>query len=230
MKQLYDLQELDWSVSAETDALAEVRAKLADDSAAVEAKARLRRIESEIESRTAARREVESIAQRLEEKIEAVERKLYGGSITNPRELSAYEDERKLHRDHLNAEENKLLELMVEMDDLEAVRDRAHERSVEIEAKRRSEIVDLERDQERLLSSLEELRRRREDAAALVDPPALETYESLRRSLNGYVVAKVERSLCQGCRLALSTMELQRAKSSQSIVQCGSCRRILYVR
>ena len=40
---------------------------------------------------------------------------------------------------------------------------------------------------------------------------------------------KVERGMCQGCRLALSTMELQRARSARGVVQCSSCRRILYV-
>ena len=47
IKQLYDLQELDWELSASEKSLAEVRARLADDSALVSTKKRLERLESQ---------------------------------------------------------------------------------------------------------------------------------------------------------------------------------------
>ena len=54
-------------------------------------------------------------------------------------------------------------------------------------------------------------------------------YESLLKTRDGSAVAKVERGMCQGCRLTLPTLELQRARSSEGIARCGSCGRILYV-
>ena len=57
----------------------------------------------------------------------------------------------------------------------------------------------------------------------------LTLYDSLRKTTKGRPVARVERGMCQGCRITLSTMELQRARSAQSGVRCNSCRRIIYL-
>ena len=68
IKQLYDLQELDWELSASEKSLAEVRARLADDSALVSTKKRLERLESQLAERLSMRGQRESAIQQLEEK------------------------------------------------------------------------------------------------------------------------------------------------------------------
>ena len=229
MKQLYDLQELDWNISAEEQSLADVRARLADDSAVVAARADIQRLVTELSTRAPVRQQVESVIQDLAEKIQTIEGKLYSGAITNPRELSAYETERNLFGGRRDTEENGLLELMMEMDDLESARQRTQAQLTQLEADREIEHAELLKQEERLTRSLEELRRERADAASQAPPPALAMYETLRGSLGGHAVAKVERRMCLGCRLALPTMELQRARTSHGIIQCSSCRRILYI-
>jgi len=42
-------------------------------------------------------------------------------------------------------------------------------------------------------------------------------------------VVKVERGMCQGCRISLPMSVLQKARSGFDVVQCVSCERILYV-
>jgi len=230
VKQLYDLQELDWDISAHDKSLAEVLARLADDSAVATLRAEIERLEAELSKRAPVRREVESSVKQIGEQIQAIEKKLYSGAITNPRELSAYEEERNFHERHRSTDENRLLELMVEMDDLDSARVKAREDLARLETNRKMERAELQNAEARLMGELGDLRSSRDDAAAQVAPPALAAYESLRKSLNGYAVARVERNMCQGCRLSLPTMEQQRAKISQGVVQCSSCRRILYIR
>ena len=229
IKRLHDLQELDWEVSAREKSLAEVRARLADDSAIVEAKKRIEQLEPRLAQPVAARRELGLTVQQLEEKLNTIEKRLYGGEITNPRELSAYEAERTILQRHRSAEEERLLELMVEIEDIQSDRDEAQQHLGRLEAEREVERAELLEAEKRLVGELDRLGQARSEMTPQVPGSALSVYESLRKSRNGYAVAKVERGMCQGCRIGLPTRELQQVRSSQDIVQCNSCRRILYV-
>ncbi|MFC2014279.1 C4-type zinc ribbon domain-containing protein, partial [Chloroflexota bacterium] len=80
---------------------------------------------------------------------------------------------------------------------------------------------------EQLKSIVSDLKQKREVAATSIDPESMEFYGELRKQ-KGIAVAKVEQGTCRGCRISLSTAELQKARSG-SILRCGSCRRILFL-
>ena len=227
-KRLYDLQELDWALSADEASLKEVRARLEDESEINAARARLQKLTAELDKRAPLRRTLESSLARLEERLQAAEQRLYGGAVTNPRELSASEEERRLLQEQRGAEEDRMLDVMVEIEELQSSRDATQELLGRLETDREAEYTDLLQRQDALVVSIDELRRGRQRITPEIPVAMLSVYESLLKTRGGHAVAKVERGLCQGCRLALPTMENQRAKSSQGIVQCSSCRRILY--
>ena len=227
-KRLYDLQELDWALSADEASLKEVRARLEDESEINAARARLQKLTAELDKRAPLRRTLESSLARLEERLQAAEQRLYGGAVTNPRELSASEEERRLLQEQRGAEEDRMLDIMVEIEELQSSRDATQELLGRLETDREAEYADLLQRQDALVVSIDELQRGRQRITPEIPVAMLSVYESLLKTRGGHAVAKVERGLCQGCRLALPTMENQRAKSSQGIVQCSSCRRILY--
>lgn len=229
LKRLYDLQELDWQIAARDKSLAEVRARLADESALASSRARLKGLEAQLAQRSSARQEVEFATQQLAARLQTVEQRLYGGSVTNPRELTAYGEEKEHLLRQRRIEEDRLLELMVETEELQSARDEAQRQLSRLESERKAEVAELLKAQERLAAQLARLHDTRKGMTAEVPPAILSLYESLRKSRNGHAVARVERGLCQGCRLALPTMELQRVRTSQDIVQCSSCRRILVI-
>ena len=228
-KRLYDLQELDWELSADEASLEEVRARLEDESEINAARARLQKLTAELDKRAPLRRALESSLARLEERLQVAEQRLYGGAVTNPRELSASEEERRLLQEQRGAEEDRMLDVMVEIEELQSSRDATQELLGRLETDREAEYADLLQRQDALVVRIDELRRGRQRITPEIPVAMLSIYESLLKTRGGHAVAKVERGLCQGCRLALPTMENQRAKSSQGIVQCSSCRRILYV-
>ena len=116
IKRLYYLQELDWELSASEVSLTEVRARLEDDSELTAARTRLDHLVAELDKRAPLRREIESSLSQLEERIQAAERRLYGGAVTNPRELSAAEDERTGLQEQRGETEDRMLEMMVEIE------------------------------------------------------------------------------------------------------------------
>ena len=229
VKQLFDLQQLDWKILDLEKSLAEVRARLADDSALTSANELLERLVAQLDDLTTRRRAVERTIAELQERLKIVESRLYGGAVTNPRELSAAEEERDFILRQQREEEDKLLEIMVEMEDVQSEQGQAIEALAKLEAETPAEKSDLLKQEERFASELTVLGQDRDRFVPTVPPKLRSLYESLRESKNGLAVAKVERGMCQGCRLALSTMELQRARGSQDVVQCSSCRRILHV-
>ena len=228
IKQLYDLQETDLVIDAREKRLADVRRRLADDTAVTSARERVAELDLRLQAPSARRRELELDVQQLTDRLTSVQDRLYSGSITSPRELSAYEADRQHLQKRRGAEEDRLLEVMVEVDELRSARSRAAQELERIDAERRTDVKELEEDERELIAVLEALRQSRDGIAPAIPPATLSVYEGLRKSRDGVAVARVVRSMCEGCRLTLPTMELQRAKSAQSIVQCSSCRRILY--
>ena len=229
IKRLYDLQELDWKISAAEGELVRVRADLADDSALLAAKEKVDHLRAELSDAQSRRKMIDVELQEVLEKLKSVEAKVYGGAVTSAREYSAFEDERDFLRRQQREQEDSLLELMVEIEELEQASAEAEEDLTRVEDRRAAERERLLAEETRLTGEQARLAGEREQTTPEVPPSTLSLYELLSKGGNGHAVAKVERGLCQGCRLALPTKDLQRARSGQGLVQCNSCRRILYV-
>ena len=227
-KRLYDLQEMDWEISDSETSLADVRARLKDESEINAARTRLARLTARLDELAPIRANIESSLSLMEERLGNAERRLYGGAVTNPRELEAAEEERRTLQEQRADEEDRMLDVMVEVEELQQGRDSTQELLSRLLAERETEYVELLERQDVLVAKLDELRGQRRRITPDIPVATLSVYETLLKSRGGHAVAKVERGLCQGCRLALPTMENQRAKTSQNIVQCSSCQRILY--
>lgn len=229
IRQLFNLQELDWEIASKAKTLEETRFRLNDVSAIEAMRRRQALIGRQLDEARTERRKRETAVSGLEQRLENLDRRLYGGFVTNPRELEASEEERAFLQQQRSEEEDGLLEALVLSEELEEGLSVASERITAMESARDAERPGLLERESRLRAELEELRRAREEAAPRLPADTLSTYESLLRSKNGHAVARVERSVCQGCRMTLPTMEVQRAKSSTRVALCSNCGRILYV-
>ena len=227
-RHLYELQELDWNLAERERSLADVRAKLADDSELSSARARTDDLVSHLDDLTSRRRASDRTIADLQENLKKIDKRLYGGAVTNPREMAAAEEEHSFVSAQHREEEDGLLEIMVETEEVEASQVEARAALDRLEADRPAQVERLTREEEVLTRELAGLNEERAQFSPSVPPAMLSRYESLRKTRGGHAVARVERGMCQGCRVALPTMEVQRARGSEAIVQCSSCRRILY--
>lgn len=64
--------------------------------------------------------------------------------------------------------------------------------------------------------------------AANVDPALLERYKRVKRN-HTVPMAKVENNQCGGCNMSLPMVVVKRVQSSDGLVECENCGRILYV-
>lgn len=227
--QLYELHQVDTDIDTREKSLAEVRSRLGKDPALVALRRRIQELEKRLKDEALARRPVQLEVRGLEERLAVIEARLYSGSITNPKELEAQNEELTYLKEQRSAEEDRLLDLMVVSEETQNQLDVAHKTVAEIKEKRERAQPGLNANEEVLHRELERLAEERVAVAGELAGSELSMYEALRKSRGGQAVAKVARGICEGCRLSLPSTEVQRAKTSSGPVHCSSCRRILFV-
>ena len=85
----------------------------------------------------------------------------------------------------------------------------------------------LSTDMERVKALLTDLKNNRQALIDKIDPQTVTLYQQLRKQKTT-AVAKVQQGICAGCRISLSTANLQQVRSG-SLAQCTNCGRILYL-
>lgn len=228
VRQLYELQEVDLRTGEVERSLAEVVAKLADKSQLSAAKAQAARLDNQLDELSAKRRSAERTVGEITDSLSALEKRLYGGGITNAQQMAAAEEERTFTIARQGEVEDQLLELMVAMDELEPLVETARETLSRLEDARPAQEAEWQDAETKFGDDLAALALEREEVLPLVAPNLIPMYESLRKSRAGVAVARVERNMCQGCRLSLPMGDVQKARTSQGTVLCSSCGRILY--
>ena len=119
VKPLHDLQELDLEIADVERSLRAVIAKLADDSELTSAKDRVDELQANLDDLSSQRRSVERNLSQIQEAVERLDRRLYGGAVTNPQQLAAAQEERSFTAQSQGESEDQLLELMVAIEDAE---------------------------------------------------------------------------------------------------------------
>ena len=93
---------------------------------------------------------------------------------------------------------------------------------------------DIVKTKENELKSLEEEIKKnqleREDLVKKVDPKLLQRYQKLSKHHDKVALAEVKNKSCQGCFITISPQNFNLLTSSENIISCPNCQRILYVR
>ena len=228
-KQLYAIQELDL-------ALDQIDGQRAGAEQELDSGQAVAQIESDLQAETERLLEVQSTlrTQQLEaenhrERSAQLDSQLYGGALTNPRDLESLEQEALHARDLMQEWDTQLLELSLSQDEAQARCQALEKELAETQAAWELRAAELTQQIGRLDTERESIGGKRSSLAATLDTSALQRYENLRRSKGGLAVAKMERGLCQGCRMALPTQQQQRVRNGRQTVLCSTCGRILFL-
>jgi predicted nucleic acid-binding Zn-ribbon protein len=226
---LYDLQEMDIDIEQKTGALAKTRELIGKDEELVSARAELDAARKRLLDLQRQQKEAEWGVEELENRIAGEEKKLYDGSVKNPRELMNLQQEIDLVKGKLGEREEYLLNVMMEVD---AANQDASQRSLNVEAMEkgwREDQEQLAREQARLEADLATLTQKREAFAGQIDADSIGTYAELRRVKQGLAVAKLVQGRCEGCRISLPVSDQRNARSGHKLATCSNCGRILYM-
>ena len=227
IKQLYQLQEVDLELESSEQALAQIARRLGESQAVVRAQTKLKSEQQQLEELGRQQHSAEWEIEDLVNKLTTAEEKLYSGRIKDPKELTNLQHEVNGLRARRNHLEDKALEMMDQVELSTASVAALSNELKTLETEWHSQQQQLTTNMEQFKTALSDLEHKRQLLSAKLDPQAVELYQELKKQ-KGQAVAKVEQGICCGCRISLPTTELQRARSD-SLVQCSSCGRILFL-
>ena len=181
------------------------------------------------------RHELERDQKRLEDEVALVRAKadeeeasLYGGRVSAVRELQALLDEVTGLRRRASELEDRILELMVELEPLAEEAAALERGRGELEAAARAATVALAEAEGVVDRELAEVRARRDAAVAATAAEALARYRQLRPAFGGSAVVRLVGSRCEGCPLAMPAVEVDRIRrATAGLATCEECGRIV---
>ncbi len=227
--ELVALQEIDLAIDSTVARLTEAEARLGETEELARAREQADECRARVHESQGRQKSLDWDAEEARGKAAAIERKLYGGTVRNPKELEDFEADLTSLRAQLRKREDALLEVMLEVDEDEKALKEAEEALAGIEDSWKTEQASLGETQAMLKEEVTTLQAKRSRQLDGIDQVDLGLYDALRERWNGTAVAVVERGLCQGCRISLPMSVLQKARAGLGLVQCVSCERILLV-
>ncbi len=227
---LYELQGIDIQMAkvkaglAALDGAKMLRAKLAA------AKKQADAVEAELSALETELKDSELKLKSIDEKRATYEKRLYGGGISNPKELAAMEKEINMLKQQQEQLDGRTLELY---DIVEGAREKARKAKAlqdKIE-KQVAEAVSAESSKRTAFEGeLAELEAKREEAAARVTDKALMArYQSLTRQPGSTGIAKVVDHRCEGCRVSVTEFTIRKLFEGKEYERCENCGRILFL-
>ena len=229
VRQLFSLQELDLELDR-------IESQISQADQRLERPPNFEALESTVEEEGLRLPEIRQLhrSQELElasnrERLVRLDEQLYGGAITNPRELESLQQEASSVRQQVESKDAEQLELSLQAEECQ---ERLNTLETELSEGRstwETRHAELTERISKLSAERDDLAGKRLELAAGLEPAAVQKYEGLRKAKGGLAVAKVERGLCQACRMSLPTQQAQRVRSGRQDVLCSTCGRILFI-
>lgn len=225
---LFRLQQLDLEGDQLAARLEEIRRRLESDEATHRAAQAVARASARAADARRASREAELEVASLRTKIEDNDRRLYGGSVRQPKELQELQHEAEALARHLHSLEEGLFQRMLEVEEAEADLVRAQGEKEEADRQRAHLADALEAERAQLEERRDGLASTREAVTGDVPEDDLSLYNLLRGQLGGVVVARLQEDACSACGLALSASMPQQVRQGTGLVRCPQCGRVLF--
>jgi predicted nucleic acid-binding Zn-ribbon protein len=225
---LHRLQEVDQALDRARRRLQEIADTLSDQRELNRRREGFDAADAQLQEARSANKSAEHNATSQRTKIEETEKKLYSGTITNPKELEDLQQESESLKRHLTTLDDRLLECMVALEEAEEahaaagklVADAEQDR-VQLEAELGGERASIEEDIERLETE-------KEGCLASVSDEDLIVYEKLRKAKGGLVVSLMQDGCCSACGMSIPPAKQQSVRGMTELILCSQCGRILY--
>ena len=224
---LFALQETDFALDSALARLEQTESQLGETEELTSARGWLEAATEHLRQLRSTQSDLEFEADEVRAKVGNVEAKLYGGEVTDSRELSDLDADLNSIKKNLQTREDTLLASLEQTEEGEAAAAQAQAILSDIEARWKAAQAQLQAEKADLEPEIVRLRAVREEQCAAADRASLSLYDILRDRRDGSAVATVERGMCQGCRITLPRNIIQKARTAGALVQCVSCERIL---
>ncbi len=225
---LYRLQKIDTQLDKVQRRLDEIQQILDDNSEMKRVKAKRDAEKNAQEKAEAALRQAENAVKKQRIKIDQTEAMLYGGSVKNPKEVQDLQNKSLSLKRYLLKLEDNQLEAMLTLEEKNQKLQTAEKELEELQAALIQQNSQLAGEQSKLNQDKARLIQEKNAALPILTEKHLQLYQTLRAQKRGIAVAAVADGGCSACGATLTPSQQQKARSTNEISYCPSCRRILY--
>lgn len=228
VSQLFDLQQIDSNLDRRAARLRQIEELMVDTPALISARAALDDARNLLAARQDELKRLTHESEDVSGRARAQEKRLYDGSVKNPKELAQIQEEVGHLKSRNRSLEDSSLDVMMLVEEAENV---VTERTAELEnvTKEWEQFqAGLMEEQDKLPEQVKVLQVKRQKAVSELAWNDLQAYERLRRSKGGVAVAAVQDGSCGACRVSVPAQLLRAARTSPDFTFCPSCGRILY--
>jgi predicted nucleic acid-binding Zn-ribbon protein len=165
----------------------------------------------------------------IEEKKKKYEKRLFEGSIHNPKELDATQKEVEMLGRQRDGLDERILELwdLIEADKSQVEVSKTAE--TESEQTLGSRVEKYTTRKAELENAYRAIHQQRQKLAKEVEPGLLKRYESIRERHRGEALSPVRETHCTLCGAGVAVHALDALKAGDRMMTCDSCFRILYI-
>lgn len=227
-KKLYQLQKIDSAIHTAEGRIAEIEQELAKDEALISAQQAAKKARQKVDAKSKVLKRAEREVKDQERKIKENQKKLYGGNVTNPKELEDLQLESESLQRYLETLEERQLEAMLELDQAEKAYKEAQNNLQKIKDQRRALHKELSQERTALQNDIKSLLEDRQNKVQGIDDADLQHYQDLRDKLGGIAVARINNESCSACGTRVPSAIYQKARSPSQITHCKTCNRILH--
>jgi uncharacterized protein len=168
-------------------------------------------------------------ASALAAKATEVDKRMYSGEVSSPKELQSMQADIDQLRKHQRSVENRELELMEIREPLDAAVADLEQQRATVGAEVDRLAAALGAAEAEIIAEMQVERATRDQLAASIDAMLLKEYERCRVEAKGAGVARLVGTTCQGCHLSVPAIEAEQIKRSggQPLAFCDNCGAIL---
>ena len=225
---LYQLQQTDTNIMTAEQRIAEIKKTISADKRILAAKQDIKKAAQKVLKAQQALRTIEEKAKEVRIKLETSNAKLYGGRITNPKELQDLQLDVAASKKRLSDLEDKQLTAMMNLEEAEANQAAAEKNLQQTEAQTLTDHASLNGELTQINKTRERLLAERNAIAGSIESVHIEIYDKLIKDKSGIAVSALEDDTCAACGATIRSSTLQAARSPKEITFCPTCKRIIF--
>ena len=172
------------------------------------------------------RKKLEDTMDTHDEKIKSNESKLFSGTITDPKELTNYQEEIQMFKNSNSKLEDEILEIMEEQDMAKPEVDALKEEMIGLNSIVLRIKNEMDEKLEGLKHNIEGLKKRKEDVVLRIPGDYLKKYNDLKTKKGGIAVSVIKDNFCSACNMEIPSIETERFIDSDEIYKCPICGRM----
>jgi predicted nucleic acid-binding Zn-ribbon protein len=227
LEHLIRLQKLDTAAEEARRAISALPERLgAIDAQLTSARAELADAKSRLAENQERRRAIEKDLSVVQTRLSRFKDQLM--EVKTNREYQAMLKEIETAQHEVQGFEEKILERMLEADELTAAIKAAEGRLATAERTAAAERQALEAQRVAMETQLDDTARARQDVVAQLPATTLEIFEQVSRTRKGVAVAEARDGHCVVCHVRLRPQVFSEVRRNDRVIQCESCQRILY--